>query len=99
MRDKSCSTPLERVESEMLAVQARLQGVEATVAGVVRVGAPDGFGVGFLASRLTVFADRYLDLTIQLVPTHRGFAIAPRGRPRHHGRPPREGTPCRPQTR
>ena len=43
---------LERVETEMLAVQARLQGAEAAAAGVVRIGAPDGFGVGFLAPRL-----------------------------------------------
>ena len=43
---------LERVETEMIAVQSRLQGAEAAAAGVVRIGAPDGFGVGFLAPRL-----------------------------------------------
>ena len=40
----------------MIAVQSRLQGAEAAAAGVVRIGAPDGFGVGFLAPRLADLA-------------------------------------------
>ena len=67
---------LERVETEMLGVQARLQGTEGTAAGVVRFGAPDGFGVGFLAPRLARLADRHPGLTIQLVPTPRGFSLS-----------------------
>lgn len=69
---------LERVETEMLGVQARLQGSEAAAAGVVRIGAPDGFGVGFLAPRLARLADRHPDLTVQLVPTPRGFSLSRR---------------------
>ncbi|HRO10623.1 LysR family transcriptional regulator [Amaricoccus sp.] len=69
---------LERVETEMLAVQARLQGAGAAAAGVVRIGAPDGFGVGFLAPRLARLADRHPDLTVQLVPTPRGFSLSRR---------------------
>lgn len=69
---------LERVETEMLTVQARLQGAEAVAAGVVRIGAPDGFGVGFLAPRLAHLAERHPDLTIQLVPTPRGFSLSRR---------------------
>jgi DNA-binding transcriptional LysR family regulator len=69
---------LERVETEMLAVQARLQGAEAAAAGVVRIGAPDGFGVGFLAPRLARLADRHPDLTVQLIPTPRGFSLSRR---------------------
>ena len=69
---------LERVETEMIGVQARLQGAEAAAAGVVRIGAPDGFGVGFLAPRLALLADRHPDLTIQLVPTPRGFSLSRR---------------------
>ena len=69
---------LERVETEMLAVQARLQGAEAAAAGVVRIGAPDGFGVGFLAPRLARLADRHPGLTVQLVPTPRGFSLSRR---------------------
>lgn len=69
---------LERVETEMLSVQARLQGAEAAAAGVVRIGAPDGFGVGFLAPRLAALADRHPALTVQLVPTPRGFSLSRR---------------------
>jgi DNA-binding transcriptional LysR family regulator len=69
---------LERMESEMIAVQARLQGAEAAAAGVVRIGAPDGFGVGFLAPRLACLAEGHPDLRIQLVPTPRGFSLSRR---------------------
>ena len=69
---------LERVEAEMLAVQARLQGAEAAAAGVVRIGAPDGFGVGFLAPRLARLAESHPELTVQLVPTPRGFSLSRR---------------------
>lgn len=69
---------LERVEAELLASQAHLQGADAAVSGVVRVGAPDGFGVGFLASRLARLAARHPDLTVQLVPTPRGFSLSRR---------------------
>ncbi|WP_255440776.1 LysR family transcriptional regulator [Paracoccus sp. MC1854] len=69
---------LERVETEMLTVQVRLQGAEAAAAGVVRIGAPDGFGVGFLAPRLGVLAERHPALTVQLVPTPRGFSLSRR---------------------
>lgn len=69
---------LERVESELIAGQARLRGTEAGVAGVVRVGAPDGFGVAFLAPRLARLAERHPDLRVQLVPTPRGFSLSRR---------------------
>ncbi len=69
---------LERVETEMLGVQARLQGTDAAAAGVVRIGAPDGFGVGFLAPRLARLAERHPDLVVQLVPTPRGFSLSRR---------------------
>lgn len=69
---------LERVETEMLGVQARLQGAGAAAAGVVRIGAPDGFGVGFLAPRLTTLAARHPALVVQLVPTPRGFSLSRR---------------------
>lgn len=69
---------LERVEAELLASQARLHGADQAVSGVVRVGAPDGFGVGFLASRLARLAARHPDLVVQLVPTPRGFSLSRR---------------------
>ncbi len=69
---------LERVETEMLGVQGRLQGAGAAAAGVVRIGAPDGFGVGFLAPRLATLAERHPELTVQVVPTPRGFSLSRR---------------------
>ncbi|MFQ8430763.1 LysR family transcriptional regulator [Amaricoccus sp. W119] len=69
---------LERVEAELIARQARLSGAEGGVAGVVRVGAPDGFGVALLAPRLSRLAERHPDLRIQLVPTPRGFSLSRR---------------------
>lgn len=69
---------LERVEAELLASQARLHGADQAVSGVVRVGAPDGFGVGFLAPRLARLAARHPDLVVQLVPTPRGFSLSRR---------------------
>ena len=82
----------------MLAVQARLQGAEAAAAGVVRIGAPDGFGVGFLAPRLARLAERHPGLDGPARPdAARLLALAARGRPRGDGRPPGEGPPRRPQ--
>ena len=69
---------LERVETEMLEAQARLQGTDTVAAGVVRIGAPDGFGVGFIAPRLAGLAERHPGLQVQLVPTPRGFSLSRR---------------------
>jgi DNA-binding transcriptional LysR family regulator len=69
---------LERVETEMLAAQSRLQGADTTAAGTVRLGAPDGFGVGFLAARLARLVERHPELVVQIVPTPRGFSLSRR---------------------
>jgi DNA-binding transcriptional LysR family regulator len=39
----------ERMEAEMLAAQANLGRTDSAISGTVRIGAPDGFGVSFLA--------------------------------------------------
>jgi len=69
---------LERVEREFLASQARLEQTAASISGTVRIGAPDGFGVAFLAPRLAAFAERYPNLRIQLVPAPRSFSLSRR---------------------
>ena len=48
----------ERMETEMLAVQASLGRSDAAISGTVRIGAPDGFGVSFLAPRLCAFTPK-----------------------------------------
>jgi DNA-binding transcriptional LysR family regulator len=44
----------------------------------VRIGAPDGFGVAFLARRLGELTTQHRDLTIQLVPVPRSFSLSRR---------------------
>jgi DNA-binding transcriptional LysR family regulator len=53
-------------------------GSRAQLTGTVRIGAPDGFGSHFLASRLVKFTERYPDLDLQLVATARLFSLSKR---------------------
>ena len=69
---------VERAETELLTAQSQLQKTHSKTSGVVRVGAPDGFGVGFLASKLPILLNDYPDLKIQLVPVPRSFSLSQR---------------------
>src|SRR3954453_17660020 len=53
---------MERGEAGLMAPQARLHGADGRVSGVVRIGAPDGFGTAFIAPRLAALAERHPDL-------------------------------------
>ena len=68
----------ERMETEMLSVQANLGRTDTAIAGTVRVGAPDGFGVSFLAPRMGRLIERHPELKIQLVPVPRSFSLSQR---------------------
>lgn len=68
----------ERIEAEMLAARAEIGGSDIEVSGTVRIGAPDGFGVAFLAPRLGELTARYPGLTVQLVPVPRSFSLSRR---------------------
>lgn len=68
----------ERVESEVLAASADIGHTDLTIEGAVRIGAPDGFGVAFLAPRLGQIKARYPGLMIQLVPVPRTFSLSRR---------------------
>ncbi len=68
----------ERMESEMATAQANIGQVDAALAGTVRIGAPDGFGVSFLAPRLGDLIARHPALKIQLVPVPRAFSVSQR---------------------
>jgi DNA-binding transcriptional LysR family regulator len=68
----------ERMETEMLAAQAAIGRVDGAVSGTVRIGAPDGFGISFLAPRLGALTERHPDLKIQLVPVPRSFSLSRR---------------------
>ncbi|WP_259783062.1 LysR family transcriptional regulator [Aestuariispira ectoiniformans] len=69
---------LERAETAMLEGEALFQGGVEKLSGTVRVGAPDGFGVSFLAPRLTGLLDKYPDLKVELVPVPRSFSLSQR---------------------
>lgn len=68
----------ERMEAEMLGARAHVGNADIAVSGTVRIGAPDGFGVTFLAPRLATLTAQYPDLTIQLVPVPRSFSLSRR---------------------
>jgi DNA-binding transcriptional LysR family regulator len=68
----------EKMEAEMLGAQANVGQVDAALAGTVRIGAPDGFGVSFLAPRLGALVARHPALKIQLVPVPRAFSLSQR---------------------
>lgn len=68
----------ERMEAEMLAARALVGDASVTISGTVRVGAPDGFGVAFLAPRLGELTRLHPDLNIELVPVPRSFSLSRR---------------------
>lgn len=72
------SQTAERMESEMERIQSSLGGSDEAVSGVTRIGAPDGFGIYFLAPQLGDLTDRYPALTIRLVPMPKIFSVSKR---------------------
>lgn len=68
----------ERMEAELLAASSSLSGTHPGISGTVRIGAPDGFGVTYLAPRLARLTRAHPGLTIQLVPMPRSFSLSRR---------------------
>jgi DNA-binding transcriptional LysR family regulator len=68
----------ERVEAEILRVQADFARADPQISGTVRIGAPDGFGNLFLSARLGILMQRHPQLTLQLVPVSRSFSLSKR---------------------
>lgn len=68
----------ERIEAETLAAEADLGGDTPEISGTVRIGAPDGFGVAYLAPRLGKLTEKHPGLTVQLVPVPRSFSLSRR---------------------
>jgi DNA-binding transcriptional LysR family regulator len=68
----------ERMEADMIAARSELAGEGDAVSGAVRIGAPDGFGVAYLAPRLGALTVMHPDLSIQLVPVPRSFSLSRR---------------------
>lgn len=68
----------ETIETEALAAEADIGGDTPEITGTVRIGAPDGFGVAYLAPRLGELSSAYPDITVQLVPVPRSFSLSRR---------------------
>lgn len=68
----------ERMEADMIAARSTLAGEGDDISGTVRIGAPDGFGVVFLARHLGELTATHRELTIQLVPVPRSFSLSRR---------------------
>lgn len=68
----------ERVETEVLHLASMRAKSGDSVEGKVRIGAPDGFGTLFLASRLVPLVDRHAGLDLELVPLPRSFSLSKR---------------------
>lgn len=68
----------ERIEAEMLEGVSALNRQRQEVTGVLRVGAPDGFGSAYLAPRLGALAEAHPKLRLQLVPAPRSFSLSQR---------------------
>ncbi|GHC76872.1 LysR family transcriptional regulator [Limoniibacter endophyticus] len=68
----------ERMEADMISVRAEIADEGGEISGTVRVGAPDGFGVAFLAPRLSAITEKHPSLSVQLVPVPRSFSLSRR---------------------
>ncbi|MFT0860437.1 LysR family transcriptional regulator [Ancylobacter sp. G4_0304] len=68
----------ERAEMEIMNGQSSVSGLDGALSGVVRIGAPDGFGTYFLAAELNGFIAQNPHVTVQLVPQPRAFSFSKR---------------------
>lgn len=68
----------EQMESLMLDARNEIVGKDLSLAGTVRIGVPDGLGVGFLACRLGRLAAAHRGLNIELVAISRVFNLTKR---------------------
>jgi len=68
----------ERMEADMIAARSEIADEGDEITGTVRIGAPDGFGVTFLAPRLGELTRQHSQLKIQLVPVPRSFSLSRR---------------------
>ncbi len=67
---------LAEAEGPILTAAAQVTETSVAVTGTVRIGAPDGFGVSFLAPRLGRLAERNPGLRLELVPVSRAFSLS-----------------------
>lgn len=69
---------VERIESELLQIQAELTDTDIELSGTVRIGAPDGLSTYYLAQCFRDFARRHPAITLQLVPMPQAIPLSKR---------------------
>ena len=68
----------ERLESGLLSDLAVLEAMQGSRVGTVRIGAPEGLGVGYLAGRLGELAEAYPEIALELVALPQTYSLAAR---------------------
>jgi len=68
----------ETIESSAANIESDIAGEKFAVSGVVRIGAPDGFGSLFLAPRIGELTHRHPQLELQIVAMPRIFSLTKR---------------------
>src|ERR1700738_4573160 len=68
----------EAVESAYVFAKAAASSEGQTIAGTVRIGAPDGFGNVFLGPRVCALIDRHPQLKIEILASSRLFSLLKR---------------------
>ena len=68
----------ERLESGLLSDLAVLEAMQGSRMGTVRIGVPEGLGVGYLAGRLGGLAETYPEIALELVALPQNYSLAAR---------------------
>lgn len=71
-------TRAEMIESSVAGIENDIAGEKLEIAGVVRIGAPEGFGSVFLAPRIGVLTAFHPQLEVQVVAMPRIFSLTKR---------------------
>jgi DNA-binding transcriptional LysR family regulator len=68
----------ERLESTLLADIAALESMQGSRVGTIRIGVPEGLGVGYLAGRLGSLSETYPEIALELVALPQNYSLAAR---------------------
>lgn len=68
----------ETIENNIALLHDEVRGEGGRVSGIVRIGAPEGFGTDFLAPRLSGLLDRHPELDVELLTLPRFPSLAAR---------------------
>ncbi|CAN7241447.1 LysR family transcriptional regulator [Rhizobium sp. LjRoot254] len=68
----------ERLESGLLSDLAVLESMQGSRVGTVRIGVPEGLGVGYLAGRIGALAASFPEISLELVALPQNYSLAAR---------------------